>query len=82
MTPHHCIASVALALEIKGIRFGRATSTRMPMITRTTRSSGREKARMSVFINWFFKKIYIVIYKVLNINRIQFILALIVLQDI
>lgn len=37
---------------------------------------------MSVFINWFFKKIYIVIYKVLNINRIQFILTLIVLQDI
>jgi hypothetical protein len=34
----------ALALEIKGIRFGRATSTRMPMIFRTTKSSGSEKA--------------------------------------
>ena len=37
---------------------------------------------MSVFINWFFKKIYIVIHETLCINVIQFIYALIILQDI
>lgn len=35
---------VAFALEINGIKFGIATSTRIPMITRTTSNSVNEKA--------------------------------------
>lgn len=38
------LCPVAFALEISGIRFGIATSTRIPMITRTTSNSVNEKA--------------------------------------
>ena len=38
------LCPVAFALEINGIKFGIATSTRIPMITRTTSNSVNEKA--------------------------------------
>ena len=38
------LCPVAFALEINGIKFGIATSTRIPMITRTTSNSVNENA--------------------------------------
>ena len=38
------LCPVAFALEINGIKFGIATSTKIPMITRTTSNSVNEKA--------------------------------------
>ena len=47
------LCPVAFALEISGIRFGIATSTRIPMITRTTSSSVNENAFKAFPLNLY-----------------------------